>query len=310
MIRIGALRALFVLSVFACLVLSACAEGGAAGEPAPGELDIEPVKAKVAEYMTSLYPNISEVIIEDVTREEGFPYYKAILLLKSGNRQQKTQVHISGDGQYLVLGQVWDLTVDPAVAKWNQKKQGAEDRLAKIDLTDRPFKGNPDASVVVMEFSDYQCPYCSRAYLGLEQQLLEKYGDQIKLVFKHLPLDMHKWAKKGAVAAACAYVQDPSLFWEIHSRLFTNQKTITVDNLREKVEGFAEETALDKEEFLGCFDSDRTVSVVEADLSEAQQLGLRSTPTFLINGALVSGAIPFEEMASYIDLALAEAADN
>lgn len=305
MLQTRAPRALFILSVILCLVLPACAQSEAT-EP---EVDTAAVQQKIVAYMTALYPNLQGVEVESLEKDASLPFLKGTVVFNNRGRQQKSQVYVTGDGKYLVLGQVWDMDMDPAEARWEQRKQGSEERLAKVDITDRPFKGNPEAPVLVVEFSDYQCPFCARAYTTLEQELLTKYGDRIKLVFKHLPLEsLHPWAKKAAVGAACAYIQQPELFWEIHNRLFENQKSISVENLRDRLGEFADEVeGLDKESLLACFDEQRTVSVVEADQNEAQALGLSSTPTFLVNGALIAGAVPLEEMTAYIDLALKEA---
>lgn len=298
-----AMKALLIFFVFSGAVFSACAQNA---EPAP---DTETLKTKIAEYMSSLFPNLQDVSVGEIEPDSSGPFLKAAVSFKNRGRPQNTEVHVTDDGKYLIIGQVWDLNVDPSRARWQQMAQGSEERAAGIDLTDRPSKGAADASVVVVEYSDYQCPYCSRAFNTLEGKLMEEYGDKIRLVFKHLPLEqLHPWAKKAAVAAACTYVQSPEAFWGMHSRLFENQKAITKENLREKIEEFGKELNLDGAALMTCFDEDGAVSVVEADLREAQQLGVTSTPTFMINGTPVAGAVPFAEMASYIDRALEDAA--
>ena len=123
-------------------------------------------------------------------------------------------------------------------------------------------------------------------------------------------MKIHPWTLKASIAAACGYLQDPPAFWGIHDRLFENQKKITVDNLRSQVEGFARETGLNPEEFLDCFDNERTRSVVEEDLKEARRLKITSTPTFLINGAPFKGAPDIDEFSGYIDMALKEASEE
>lgn len=312
MLQKPALVALVLIAVFV-LTFSACAQSSASetakSPQALSEAELEAAKQRIKDYMSALYPNLQDISVLEVTPEPDKPFLKGTVEFKNRGQVQKSQVFVTPDSRYLILGQLWDMDVDPARARWEQRKVGAEERLAKVDLTDRPYKGDPNASVVILEFSDYQCPFCSRAYATLEEQVVEKYGDRVKLVFKHLPLEsLHPWAKKAAVATTCGYVQSPEFFWKLHSSIFTNQKEITVENLREKVDGFASEIeGLDKERLLSCFDGEETISVVQADLAEAQQLGLRSTPSFLVNGALVGGAISFEEMSTYLDLALEDA---
>ncbi len=295
-------------AVFLLLLFTACVE---TTKTQAAEGDPDALKTKVTEYVKSLLPQLQDPQVTAIEKSTDTPFYKAELSFNNRGRPQSTEIYITLDQKYLILGQVWDLQVDPLRARWDQRLEGAEERVAKADISDRPFKGNKDASVVVMEFSDYQCPYCSQAYKNLERQVMEEFGDQIKLVFKHLPLEqLHPWAKKASIAAVCAYVQKPEAFWDMHSRFFENQQEITVENLRDKVSAYASEIELEGDAFLACFDEEKTSSVVEADLSEAQQLGINSTPTFMINGALFPGAIPFDEMSAYIKFALEDAQDR
>ena len=85
---------------------------------------------------------------------------------------------VTEDGNHLIIGQVWDLNLSPQTARWQRMRKEGQENLEKIDFSDRPVKGNPEAEVVVVEFSDYQCPYCARANSGLEKQLLDQYGGQ------------------------------------------------------------------------------------------------------------------------------------
>lgn len=297
------LRSLPGLLILALLVLATCAQG-------PMTPDQEQLKTRVREYMTSLFPQFQAIEVTKIEEDDG-PFMKATVELESRGNRQKTEVYLTEDGRYLVLGQVWDLNMEPMRARWEQKQAGAKERLASIDLTDRPSRGKEDSPVVFIEFSDYQCPYCSRAYHSLEKQIYASYKDRVKFVFKNLPLEsLHPWAKKASIAATCTYVQDADKFWQMHSLLFENQKELTVENLRDKVSGYATQLGLDQSAFMECYDNDKTVSVVETDLHEAQSLGLTSTPTFMINGAVITGVVPLEEMTSYLDYALEDAKDG
>ena len=274
-------------------------------------VDSDGFRQRIADYLTGLNKAVSQVEVEEITPLEDSSLLTVKLSYVSGQSKQSTELFVTEDGRHLILGQVWNLELTPQEARWRQLSRVGEENLAKIDLVDRPARGNPDAGVVVVEYSDYQCPYCATAYSGLETRLLEKYGDRIRFVFKHLPLtSIHPWALKAALAATCGYLQDPEAFWEIHSRLFENQKAITVENLREKVEGFAIEANLNQERFIECFDKESTRSVVMSDVSEAAQLKITSTPTFLLNGAPFRGAPDFDEFSGFIDMALKEASSR
>ena len=284
--------------------------GGACGQQIRSQpvIDSDEFKQKIADYLTGLNKTVSQVQVEEIQALEDSSLLTVKLSYMSGQKRQSTQLFITEDGRHMILGQVWDMKLTPQEARWRQLSKLGERNLEKIDLADRPVRGNPNSEVVVVEFSDYQCPYCATAYSGLETNLLEKYGDRIRFVYKHLPLtSIHPWALKASLAATCGYVQNPEAFWEIHSRLFENQKEVTLENLRIKVEGFAIEADLNKEEFLECFDNESTRSVVMRDMSEAKQLGINSTPTFLLNGALFRGTPDFGEFSGFIDMALEEA---
>jgi len=283
------------------LVLATCAQ-------APVPVDDSELKARVQEYMRNLFPQYEKIEVASIEDRDG-PFRKAIVEIESGGNRQTSEIFLSEDGQYLVLGQIWDLGMDPMRARWEQKQQGAEQRRNTIDLTDRPARGKLDSPVVLIEYSDYQCPYCSRAYESLDKQIYEEFKDRVKFVFKHLPLEsLHPWAKKASVAAACTYVQNPVKFWDMHALLFENQKALTVDNLRENALQFASQLDLDQASFKDCYDTDKTALIVETDLREAQSLSLSSTPTFVLNGAQITGVVPAEEMAAYLNYALEDAA--
>ena len=275
------------------------------------DMESREFKERIADYLMGLNSTVDDVEVDKIEPLEESPFVAVTVSIKAGNRNQETKLFVTEDGSHLIIGQVWDLNLSPQAARWQRLRKEGQENLERIDLSDRPVKGNPEAKVVVVEFSDYQCPYCATANSGLEKQLLDQYGDRIQLVFKHLPLiNIHPWALKASIAAACGYLQDPPAFWGIHDQLFENQKNITVENLRSQVEGFARETGLNLEEFLDCFDNERTKSVVQEDLREARRLKITSTPTFLLNGAPFRGAPDFDEFSDFIDMALEEASEE
>lgn len=157
-----------------------------------------------------------------------------------------------------------------------------------------PAKGAPDAKITMVEFSDFECPYCSRFAPTLDQ-VMAKYGDRVKLVFRHLPLPNHPQAPKAAEAAACA--QDQGKFWEMHDSLFRNQGALGVEALK----GRATELGLDAQAFATCLDSGAKAAVVAADAADARKAGIEGTPALFVNGRLIDGAAPFEQVAALIE---------
>lgn len=162
-----------------------------------------------------------------------------------------------------------------------------------------PSKGAKDAKVTIVEFSDFQCPFCSRA-IGAADQAVKAYPDKVKLVFRHFPLDFHENAPKAAEASACA--DEQGKFWEMHDILFANQGALEVPLL----EKHAATAKLDAAKFKECLSSGRMAAKVAGDMAAGRQAGVNGTPAFFINGILLSGAQPFEEFKRIIDDELAQ----
>ena len=160
------------------------------------------------------------------------------------------------------------------------------------------FKGPKDAPVTIVEFSDFQCPFCAKAQAVLEQ-ILESYPNQIKLVFRHFPLERNPQAKRAAEAAECAAQQ--GRFWEYHDQVFANAPQFGPDRLQ----AVAEALRLDLQAFSTCLDDGKATARVAEDLADGRQAGVTGTPTFFIDGRLVEGAQPFASFKKIIDLHLA-----
>ena len=150
-----------------------------------------------------------------------------------------------------------------------------------------PALGPAGAPVQIVEFSDFQCPFCERL-TGTLDRLKAEFGDEIRLVFKDYPLPNHAEAFKAAEAGLCANAQ--GMFWELHDTMFSNQDALEVDDLKRH----AGELGLDQAAFDACLDSGRFAEQVSADLQHGQALGVQSTPTIFINGRAVMGAAPYE----------------
>ncbi|MGE3274864.1 MAG: thioredoxin domain-containing protein [Vicinamibacterales bacterium] len=161
-----------------------------------------------------------------------------------------------------------------------------------------PVRGPKDAPITIIEFSDFQCPFCGRVTPTLDK-LREAYPDKIRLVFKDFPLPSHPLAPKAGEAAHCAGAQGK--YWEMHDRLFANQNQLEVPALKEH----AKAIGLDQGKFDQCLDSGQFASEMQADMEQGQQLGVASTPTLYINGRPVIGAQPYEYFQQVVDEELA-----
>ncbi len=155
-------------------------------------------------------------------------------------------------------------------------------------------RGPSSAPVKIIEFSDFQCPYCQRAHPTVEQ-VLNAYGDRVQLVYRHFPLRNHPNARPAAEASQCAAEQDK--FWQYHDRLFANQSRLGPADLKQH----AAELGLDAAKFDACVDTHKYKSQIDADMQDAEQAGVNGTPAFFINGRMLSGALPFEAFKRVID---------
>ena len=174
-------------------------------------------------------------------------------------------------------------------------------RTALTINPDDPSEGKADAPVTVVEFSDFQCPFCQRVWPTLKQ-LRMKYGDKMRLVWKDFPLtQIHPQAFVAAQAGNCA--REQGKFWEYHDKLFGNQSALQPANLKQ----YAADLGLDTAKFNQCLDSSKYEARVQAALGVGGGLGIGSTPTVYVNGRMINGAQPIEVFQSVIDEELARA---
>jgi protein-disulfide isomerase len=163
-----------------------------------------------------------------------------------------------------------------------------------------PSSGASSAPVTIIEFSDFQCPFCRAAENSLKQ-VRQKYGNQIRLVYMDFPLTFHPHAMDAARAARCAADQDK--FWQFHDALFLDQKKLDPDNLKQT----AAKIGLDRGKFNACFSSDKQDAGIRKDMAEGSSLGVTGTPTFFINGRELVGAQPAPKFNEVIDEELTRA---
>ena len=168
-----------------------------------------------------------------------------------------------------------------------------------VDVADGdPIKGPASAPITIIEYSDYQCPFCARVNPTLDQ-VRKVYGDKVRIVFKDFPLPNHPEAPKASEAAHCAGEQGK--YWELHDRMFANQQALQVPMLKQ----YATALGLDMEAFNQCLDSGKHSSRVAENIKSGEALGVASTPTLYINGRPVVGAQPFDFFKTVIDEELA-----
>ena len=254
-----------------------------------GATDDAVVEDAVSYINTELLQGLATADLVSVSEENGL-YKLDLNIVYTNGLEEEFSSYLSKDGTMLFPTA---LEIGATEGTTEVDTTEVETETYEVDTTGDPFKGPEDAVVTIVEFSDFQCPYCSRAYTTIEL-LLESYPEDVKLVYKHLPLSFHQYAQEAAEASECAFDQD--MFWEYYNALYQNQDSINSDYLV----SLAEELELDMDTFNSCLESGEKTDSVNADAAIAASVGITGTPAFLINGELVVGAQAYETFEAAI----------
>lgn len=255
----------------------------------PTVLDSPPANAsatdrKIVDYVRTKFhvPDAVKLTIGPFRDSEYNAFYQTTIYGQEGERKSSTLAFLTKDGRYMVIGSVFNLDTDP-------KKEIQQ----TIDLNDQPSVGPADARVTIVEYADLECPMCAETQKFIEDKLIPKYGNKIRVVFKEFPLvQIHDWALTAAIANECAYKLNPSDYVRYRSTIFAGQDMINAANVRTLLLDFGQRSGLNRLKLATCIDSKATLPRVEADMREGQKLGIVSTPTLFINGTPVVGLNP------------------
>jgi protein-disulfide isomerase len=280
------------LAAGAPLLLLSAAMTAAQARKAAGQ---DAVRNEILHYVRERFSIPANVTLSLAPfRNSEFPgFYQTTVLVNGGKQQQVA--YVSKDGKYLVFGNIYQLGSDPRAQVERE-----------IDLHDQASVGPPNAPVTIVEYSDLECPMCARMHEFMAKQLLPKYGNKIRIIFKEFPLvQIHQWALTGAIADQCVYQINPSDVLPFRTLTFENQGLINATNARALLLDFAQRVGVDRLKLATCIDSKATLPRVEASMREGQRLGVNSTPTLFVNGQMVVGLPPAEQFYAIVDHALA-----
>lgn len=238
-------------------------------------------------------------------RPSDFTGYDALTItMEGGEKKQTYDFLLSKDGKTLARMTKLDLTKDPYV-----------EAMKKIDLNGRPTRGSKDAKVVVVNFDDFECPFCSRMHQTLFPELLKEYGDRVEFVYKDYPLtEIHPWATHAAVDANCLAAQNNDAYWDFADHIHANQREISSEKgldaqfaaLDRLTLEQGQKHNLDKSKLQACVKA-QNEDAVKASMHEAEGVGVTATPTLFVNGQEMDGALPITEMRAALDRALQQA---
>jgi protein-disulfide isomerase len=323
-------RRSFLVFLLVCLGCSAQSPPSSSSAASAPSSDITRVIERQVRAHYSLAPDIKVLI--GALRSSDFPNYDAVTItFASPGKKQDFEFLLSRDHKSLLRLTRLDLTTDPYV-----------DIMKKIDVTGRPTRGNKDAKVTVVNFDDFECPFCSRMHSTLFPGIVKEYGDRVLFIYKDYPLEeIHPWAVHAAVDANCLAAQNGDAYWDYADYLHHNGEGVTAE-YREK--GRAASAAMDKVsrkeeadkvykekglEAAGAeLDKLATLQAqkhnldvpklqacvkaqdetgVRASMREGEGVGVDATPAMFVNGQKLDGAVPADEIRTAIDQALKDA---
>jgi protein-disulfide isomerase len=284
----------FSSTVLGCVLAVTALALPAAGQtqPSPGKPEIN--KPALEAYLRHLYAWGPEVKLElGEPKPSAFTGMTEVALhAAAGTRSFDQVLLLSGDGKKFTMGTVYDIEKNPFQADLD--KLGA--------AASGPSLGTAGAPVVIVLFTDYQCPYCRTFAQTIRSNLIASYPKEVRLYLKEFPLEpIHPWAKPAAMAGRCVYQQNPDAFWQFHDWIFEQQEQITPQSLRERVLQFAEGRQLEPLGLSRCLDRNETQGDVAASVALAQSLRVDATPTMFINGRKIGSGVGWPQLKNIID---------
>jgi protein-disulfide isomerase len=248
----------------------------------------ELLKKEVEDKVTAASPAEVEAMYEQFKdRLQGMDLASATPLIQEQLMRQKQ-------------GERFQVYLEEVKAKYNVKITLPYPDLPRqvVSADDDPFLGTDGAPIEIVQFAEFQCPYCGKVGPTIDR-LLEEYPGKLKIVYRDFPLGFHDRAIPAAIAANCAGEQDK--YWDMHKVLMNNQTKLQDSDLA----GFAKEIGVDMDKWTTCLKDPAQEAEVQKDMADASAVGVTGTPAFFINGLLLSGAVPYDQFKSIIDKELA-----
>jgi protein-disulfide isomerase len=264
------------------------------------------ISLRIERQVRSYYSIPPDVKITVSPRKSSeFPNYDTVTVTFAGSEKKHDyEFLLSKDDKTLIRMTRLDLTKDPYA-----------EVMQKIDAHGRPIRGNKDAKVVVVNYDDFECPFCSRMHQTLFPELLKEYGDRVEFVYKDFPLlDMHPWAMHAAVDANCLAAQNGDAYWDFADYIHANQRDVSSAKDRDAQFAMLDRLTLDQgakhnldaQKLQACVKA-QNEDAVKTSVKEGEALGVEATPTLYINGEKLDGYKPIGELRAALDRALQDA---
>ena len=272
--------------------------------------------AAPADPPAPLTPEVVHRILTEIRSRYGVPSQVSIALssLKPGSMPGYDDVVVTFSGGTHTTNHDFLISKDRKTLAHLETIDISQDLMAKIDMKGRPVKGNPDAKVTIVNYDDFQCPFCSRMHSTLFADVFKDYGDRVRFVYKDYPLlEIHPWAMRAAIDGNCLGEQNSQAYWDFADYVHANQKVVSgksrsdaFANLDNVAKEQAQKHQLDQDKLLACVQK-QDETAVRASMAEGDKIGVDSTPTLFVNGERFAGAVPEQELRAALNRALADA---
>ena len=301
-------RLLLLLAfVFLAFGQTACTQAQSQSDPAER-------KARILANLVFEFPQLGQyrVDIGDIEPTDIDGLSKGSFTI---NGQQTQQFLVTDDDKQLYMVSADPVDVSRSTEGLAEARMEREEALLAESrergerllaaTADLPVRGNPDADVTIIEFSDFQCPYCSRA-AGTVEEVLAKHPEDVRFVYVQFPLGNHPWARPASIAALCAAQQDDEAFWTLHDNYFANQRSLNPGNVIAESRGYLAGADLDMSQWATCTEDQaseahqQAVAALTEGMALGEELGVTGTPGFFVNGRFVNGAQPLEAFDALI----------
>jgi protein-disulfide isomerase len=291
---VNLIRRSFILLLVVCL--------GCVAQSAPPELT-----QKIERQVRSYYKIPPEVhlLIGAPSPSPEFPNYESVIVtVDNGGKKQDLTFLVSKDRSSMMRLTKFDLSKDPFTETMN-----------KIDIGGRPTRGVKSSKIVVVNFDDFECPYCSRMHQTLFPEILKEYGDRVTFIYKDFPLvEIHPWAMHAAVDANCLAAQNGDAYWDFADYIHANQREVSNEKTPaarfEALDKFTitqgQKHNVDEAKLQACVKA-QDESAVKASMKAGESVGVEATPTLFISGQKMDGAQTIAEMRATLDRALKDA---
>jgi protein-disulfide isomerase len=298
-VMVPALLTMLGLATFAPESLAANPAGApqATATPPPNALPPDPaLDARVRAYIQKRFmiadPSYIELGPVVPTSMSGV-YSRTLRVSNARGQSVMATVYTNLAEEQMILsqgqGQLYDLTKDP----WEKID------LKPLHLEDRPSMGSAQAPVTIIEFADFECPFCARAFGTLETMVHSTYKDKIRVIYKNFPLNGHPWAIRAAIGAECARLQNPETFWDFARDYYSSQGSITVKNIDDHIHATAKRLNLDVPTLDACMAGKAAQAHVDEDQKDGIAVGVSTTPTLFVNGVRLVG-LPEEKAFEWV----------